>query len=84
MYNFEIQLEFLIDGMDIDEEWCDSYLDGFAKNVKSRSTRSAKESRMSSYPKYDGSLSTHIHDETERKEALGVVGRVMGKIRSTI
>ena len=26
-HNFRVQLEFLIDGMDIDKEWCDNYLD---------------------------------------------------------
>ena len=39
-HNFRVQLEFLIDGMDIDEEWCDNYLDGPAQeHVKSISTR---------------------------------------------
>jgi hypothetical protein len=77
-HNFRVQLEFLIDGMDIDEEWCDNYLDGPAQeHVKSKSTRSAKKLRMGSHPKYDGNLTTYIHNETERKEALGVVGRVM-------
>ena len=33
-HNFRVQLEYLIDGMDIDEEWCDSYLDGFAKECQ--------------------------------------------------
>ena len=74
-HNFRVQLEFLIDGMDIDEEWCDNYLDGHAQeHVKRKSTRSM---RMGSHPKYDGNLTTYIHNETERKEALGVVGRVM-------
>ena len=63
--------------MDIDEEWCDNYLqvDGPAQEqVKRKSTRSL---RMGSHPKYDGNLTTYIHNETEWKEALGVVGRVM-------
>ena len=76
--NFRVQLEFLIDGMDIDEEWCDDYLDGPAQeHVKSISTRTAKKLRMGSHPKYDGNLTTYIHNETERTEALSVVGRVM-------
>ena len=38
-HNFRVQLEFLIDGMDIDEEWCDNYLDGPAQElVKSKNT----------------------------------------------
>ena len=73
-----MQLEFLIDGMDIDEEWCDNYLDGPAQElVKSKNTRSAKKLRTGSHPKHDGNLTTYIHNETERKEALGIVGRVM-------
>jgi hypothetical protein len=77
-HNFRVQLEFLIDGMDIDEEWCDNYLDGPAQeHVKSKSTRIVKKLRMGSHPKYDGNLTTYIHNETERMEALGVVGRVM-------
>jgi hypothetical protein len=77
-HNFRVQIEFLIDGMDIDEEWCDDYLDGPAQEyVKKFSTRSAKKLRMGSHPKYDGNLTTYIHNETERKEALNVVGRVM-------
>jgi hypothetical protein len=76
-HNFEIQLEYLIDGMDIDEEWCDNYLDGPAQErVKSKSTRSANKLRMGSHPKYDGNLTTYIRNETERKEALGILGRV--------
>ena len=72
------QLEFLIDGMDIDKEWCDNYLDGPAQeHVKRKSTRSTKKLRMDSHPKYDGNLTTYIHNETERKEALYVIGRVM-------
>jgi hypothetical protein len=61
--NFRIQLEFLVDGMDIDEEWCDNYLDGPAhwhEHVKSKCTRSAKKLRMGSHPKYDGNLTTYI------------------------
>ena len=78
-HNFRVQLEFFIDGMDIDEEWCDNYLDGPAQEyVKSISTRSAKKLRMGSHPKYDGNLTTYIHNETERKEALCIMGRVMG------
>ena len=81
--SFQVQLEFLIDGMDIDEEWCDNYLDGPAHEyVKSRSTRIAKKLRMGSHPKYDGNLSTYIHNERERNEALGVVGREMPVVSS--
>ena len=77
-HNFRVQVEFLIDGMDIDEEWCDNYLDGPPlEHVKSKSTRSAKKLRMGSHPKYEGNLTTYIHNETERKVALGVVGRGM-------
>ena len=75
--NFRIQLEYLIDGMDIDE-WSDNYLDGPAQEyIKSKSTRVAKMLRMGSHPKYEGNLTTYIHNETERKEALDVVGQVM-------
>ena len=77
-HNFRVKLEFLIDGTDSDEEWCGNYLDGPAKeHVKRKSTLSMKKLRMGSHPKYDGNLTTYIHNETERKEALGVVGRVM-------
>jgi hypothetical protein len=76
--NFRIQLEYLIDGMDIDEKWCDNYLGGPAQeHVKKKSTRHAKKLRMGSHPKYEGNLTTYIHNETERKEALSVVGRVL-------
>ena len=34
-HNFRVQLGgFLIDGMDIDEEWCDNYLDGKSEEVE--------------------------------------------------
>ncbi|KIM35677.1 hypothetical protein M413DRAFT_449627 [Hebeloma cylindrosporum] len=76
--SIRVQLEFLIDGMDIDEEWCDEYLDGSGQEyVKSKCTRNAKKLRMGSHPKYDGNLTTYIHDETEQKVARGVVGRTM-------
>ena len=67
--NFRVQLEFLIDGMDIDEEWCDDYLDGPAQeHVKRKSTRSMT---MGSHPKYDGSLTTYIHNERRLLVLLG-------------
>ena len=74
-HNFRVQLEFLINGMNIDEEWCDNYLDGPAQeHVKRKSTRNMKKLRMGSHPKYDGNLTTYIHNETEWKDALGVIG----------
>ena len=76
--NFVVQIEFLIDGMDIDEEWCSIYLDDPSLEfVRSRSTRSAKKARMGSHPKYEGNLTTYIHNESERKDVMGVIGRVM-------
>ena len=39
--NFRVQLEFLIDGMDIDEEWCDNYL--HQDPLKNMSKGSARE-----------------------------------------
>ena len=33
-HNFRVQLGFIIDGMDIDEEWCDNYLDGKSEEVE--------------------------------------------------
>src|ERR1700676_4281366 len=51
--NFLMQITFLIDGVDIDEEWCNMYLDGLSMEfVQSISTRSAKKDRMGSHPKY--------------------------------
>jgi hypothetical protein len=45
--------------------------------VRSRSTRSAKKARMGSHPKYEGNLTTYIHNGSERKDVMGVIGRVM-------
>lgn len=74
--NFDCQLEFLIDGMDIDEEWCTRYLRGPAlEYVLTRSTRNRKKSRMGSHPKYDGNITTYIHSESERQVALSTLGR---------
>jgi hypothetical protein len=76
--NFFTQLEFLIDGMDIDEEWCHTYLDDPALEfIRNRSTRSAKRARMGSHPKYEGNLTTYIHNELEREVVIRVVGRTM-------
>jgi len=76
--NFAIQIECLIDGMDLDQDWCYKYLDGPAQEyVRSKSTSTAKKNRMSSHPKYDGNLTTFIHDERERQTALKVIGRTM-------
>jgi hypothetical protein len=76
--NFLTQITFLIDGVDIGEEWCNMYLDGPSLEfVRSISTRSAKKDRMGSHPKYEGNLTTYIHDESEREVAVNIVGRVM-------
>jgi hypothetical protein len=76
--NFVAQTEFLIDGMDIDDEWCYTYLDGPSLEfVRSRSTRTAKKSRMGSHPKYENNLTTYIHNELEREVAIRVAGRVI-------
>jgi hypothetical protein len=76
--NFCIQIEYLIDGMDIDEEWCHNFLNGPAQEyVRSKSTPIAKKNRMGQHPKYDGNLTTYIHDQEERQRALSVIGRVM-------
>jgi hypothetical protein len=75
---FVVQIEYLIDGMDLDEDWCLKYLDGQGQAyVQSKSTPIAKKRRMGSHPKYDGNLTTFIHDETERQAALKVIGRMM-------
>lgn len=74
--NFLTQIEFLIDGMDIDDEWCGKYLNGAQRTfVQNKSTRSAKRARMGSHPKYEGKLTTYIQDELERQSVLDVVGR---------
>jgi hypothetical protein len=78
--NFVSQIEFLVDGMDIDEEWCHNYLDGRALAfVLRKSTRSAKKARMGSHPKYEGNLTTFIHDESERQDIIRVIGRGMDR-----
>jgi len=75
---FATQIEHLIDGMDLDEEWCRKYLDGPAEvYVRSKSTPTAKKNRMGSLPKYEGNLTTFIHDEKGRQAALRVIGRTM-------
>jgi hypothetical protein len=43
--NFACQLEFLIDGVDIDEEWCDKFLSDYAREVYS--TRQEAENGLS-------------------------------------
>ena len=76
--SFLVQIEFLIDGMDIDEEWCRIYLDGAGRDlVQSRSSRSVKKARMGSHPKYEGNLTTYIHNVEERNSIINIVGRVM-------
>lgn len=75
--NFDCQLEYLIDGMDIDEEWCDRFLNDDSRQfVRKNSTRVAKKERMGSHFKYDGNLTTYIRNETERSDILGITGRV--------
>jgi hypothetical protein len=75
---FVVQIEYLIDGMDLDEDWCLKYLDGQAQAyVQSKSTPIAKQKRMGSHPKYDDNLTTFIHDERGRQAALKVIGRMM-------
>jgi hypothetical protein len=74
--NFNSQIEFLIDGMDIDEGWCCKYIDSpEQKVIRERCTPSAKQARMGSHPKYEGNLTTFIRNESERQVILGVVGR---------
>jgi len=76
--SFVAQIEFLIDGMDIDEKWCHTYLDGSCQDlVKSKSSPSAKQARMGSHPKYEGNLTTYIRNDKERNGIINVVGRVM-------
>jgi len=71
------QIEFLIDGMDIDEEWCHIYLNGPCRDlVKSKSSPSAKKARMGSHPKYEGNLTTCIRNDKERNGIINVVGRI--------
>ncbi|KAF8809430.1 hypothetical protein BYT27DRAFT_7187722 [Phlegmacium glaucopus] len=83
--NFAVQIEFLIDGMDIDEEWCCTYLDGPGQDlVQSRSSQSAKKARMDSHPKYEGNLTTYIRNVEERNSIINVVGRVMEIHRSRL
>jgi hypothetical protein len=78
--NFVSQIYFLVDGMDIDEEWCHNYLDGLALAfVLRKSTRGAKKARMGSHPKCEGNLTTFIHDESERQDIMRVVGRGMDR-----
>jgi hypothetical protein len=73
---FRVQLEFLIDGSSTRSGATTSHLDGPAQeHVESKCTRSTKKLRMGSHPKYDGNLTTYIHNDTEN-EALGDVGRV--------
>lgn len=76
--NFLTQITFLVDGVDIGEDWCNMYLDGPSREfVRSLSTPSAKKARMGSHPKYEGNLTTYIHDESEREVALSIIGRVI-------
>lgn len=43
-WTFVVQIEYLIDGMDLDEDWCLQYLDGQAQaQVRSKSTQIAKK-----------------------------------------
>ncbi|KAF8587988.1 hypothetical protein K439DRAFT_1630183 [Ramaria rubella] len=73
---FAIDIEYLIDGMDIDEEWCDKYLSGSPREyVYSLCTREAKRRRYGPHPKYSGNLTTYIRDEQQRRIALTVIGR---------
>ncbi|KIJ34642.1 hypothetical protein M422DRAFT_34990 [Sphaerobolus stellatus SS14] len=83
--NFLCQLEFLIDGSDLDEDWCNLYLDGRPRAfVRSRSSRVAKKSRMGSTPKHEGNLTMHIRNEEERQEALRVPGRTIDLLDHTL
>ena len=80
---FVVQIEYLIDGMDLDDEWCRKYLDGPAQEyVRSKSTPIAKRDKMGSHPKYEGNMTTFIHDERERQTALRVIGRTMENLGS--
>ena len=85
--NFACQLEFLIDGVDIDEEWCDKFLSDLKSEhtwMLERSTRQGKKRRMGSHPKYEGRITTFINNDEESKSARAVVGRdweIAGELR---
>jgi hypothetical protein len=38
---------------------------------------SGKKVRMGLHPKYEGNLTTYIHDESEREVAVNIIGRVI-------
>jgi hypothetical protein len=75
---FRMELGSLIDGMDLDEDWCDRYLESEANVlVKALSTREAKWQRYGTHPKYRGNLTTFIRNQEERSIRLGTPGRTL-------
>jgi hypothetical protein len=76
--NFLTQIMFFIDAVDIGEDWCNMYLDGPSREfVRSISTPSVKKVRMGSHPRYEGNLTTYIHNKSEREVAVNIIGRVI-------
>jgi hypothetical protein len=74
---YNIELQFLIDGQDIDESWCERYLSGEPYDYVVRwSTRQGKKDRIGKI-KYYGQLTTYVSDEEERQKVLTTIGREM-------
>ncbi|KAH8101757.1 hypothetical protein BXZ70DRAFT_931810 [Cristinia sonorae] len=71
-----VHLEQLVHGMDLDEEWCNTYINpqrtklpGLLKLVEHRSPSPYD------HPKYQGRITDYIATEEQRQERLNLLGR---------
>lgn len=73
---FSVWVEMLIDGMDIDEAWCDDELEeGRVKDyVRGRASRESKETGKGRV-KYQGFVTTYIENEKQQAAARSWPGR---------
>ncbi|TDL22323.1 hypothetical protein BD410DRAFT_788571 [Rickenella mellea] len=73
---WKMRLEFLIDGMDIDKDWCEKHLkDGPGRElVLSKSTPAAKINRIGKRKYMDGMLTCYV-DKDNRAEVIKTMGR---------
>ncbi|TDL19678.1 hypothetical protein BD410DRAFT_791800 [Rickenella mellea] len=71
-----MMLEFLIDGMDIDHDWCQRHLDDGAgkDSVMKKSTTAAKINRIGKLKFYEGIVTCYVDDEI-RGMVLNTLGR---------
>jgi len=73
---FQCLVEDLIDGVDIDEDWCRKYLEPEdAERLRPKVTPEGKQKRMGITGDYEGCFTSYIGTEADRQRARAVLGR---------